>query len=113
VLRPRVAGRLLREIQALVTKPAAASGAADLAASFVHDALNQGAGEVLGRALERDRAQAHRIGAPPPEALRQIAPGELDFDLLEEATVEVTEVYDPEHDLIDAAGLARLRSPRD
>jgi hypothetical protein len=85
------------------TRLAAASGAADLAASFVHDALNQGAGEVLGQALERDRAQAHQLGARPPEVLRQIAPGDVDFDLLDEATVEVSEVYDPEGDLIDAA----------
>ena len=84
-------------------KLAGASGAADLAASFFHDALNQAAGEVLARALERDRAQSHGIGAPPPAALPQVAPGELDFDLLEEATVEVCEVYDPEDDLIEAA----------
>jgi hypothetical protein len=45
------------------TKLAAASGAADLAANFVHDALNQGAEKVLGPALDLDRAQATRRAA--------------------------------------------------
>ena len=84
-------------------KLASAASANDLATSLFEDALNRGAEDVLDRALERDRAQERQLGSPPPKVLPQIPPGNVDFDLLDESTVEVIEAYDPEHDLTDAA----------
>lgn len=81
----------------------AATGANDLAQSIVIDAMNEGATEVLGRAAERDAVQPAEIGAPPPDTLGVLPPGEVYFDVLEEATVAVAEHYDPEHNLIEAS----------
>jgi hypothetical protein len=85
-----------------VAKLVGAASANDLATGFLQDALNRGAEDVLVRALERDRAQEGQLGSPPPKVLPQTPPGELDVDLLDEATVEVIETYDPERDLVDA-----------
>jgi hypothetical protein len=83
---------------------ATADSGDDLAAGFVHDALS-GASEVLAAARESAERNLHHIGAPPPDAYPQHMPGEVDFDLLDDADCVLTEAYDPE-DVLDGSWLS-------
>jgi hypothetical protein len=61
--------------------------------------------EIIAEARRAAEQEPHPFLAPRPEAFEMPAPGEVQFDLLDDAECELTERYDPEGSL-DAARLS-------
>jgi hypothetical protein len=73
-----------------------------LAARFIRDALDERASDVVAEARQAAEEDAHPFAAVRPAAIEMTAPGEVDFDLLQDTECELTERYDPEDNLQDA-----------
>jgi hypothetical protein len=74
---------------------AAADSGNDLAEGFIHDAM-AGADDVIAQARRAAEEDPDPLVAPRPEAFEQRAPGEVEFDLVDESDFELTERFDPE-----------------
>src|SRR4051812_9585456 len=61
---------------------------------FIHDAM-AGADEVIAQARRAAEEAPDPLVAPRPEAFEQRAPGEVEFDLLDESDFELTERFVP------------------
>jgi hypothetical protein len=72
-----------------------ADSADDLAAEFIHAALS-GAGEVIAEARHAVEEDPAPLVPRVPEMVEQRAPGEVEFDLLDDSDFELIERYDPE-----------------
>jgi len=74
---------------------AAADDGNELAEGFLRSAM-EGAGDVIEQVRRAAQEHPHPLVAPRPQSFGQRAPGEVEFDLLEESDFELTERFDPE-----------------
>ena len=82
----------------------AAGSVSDLVVDLTQP-MRRGADEIIAEARRAAEEEPHPYMALRPEALEMSAPGEVQFDLLEDAEFELTERYEPECGL-DAAWLS-------
>src|SRR3954462_11599933 len=74
----------------------------ELAAGLMQDLSGDRATEIIEAAREAAAQDTDPFVPVRPPALEMPAPGEVDFDLLEDSDREPTECYDPEDNLEEA-----------